>query len=247
MKKINNLNINYSFKKTSFSDEYVLFLHGYAGSIDSFLFFQNNIKDKNTLNIDLPGFGLSERPPDSFTIYDYAEAVQKLLKELSIKKVSIVSHSFGSRIAIILSSLKPKLVSKMVIIDGAGLKPRFNLFTYLKIKKYKLLKKLVNKKVLKDSVLNKYGSADLKLNKIPQKVFVSVVNTHLNYLLKLVSCPTLLLWGKRDKSTPLYMAKIMNKRIKDSALIVFKKAGHFSYVERPQKALIIIKNFLGCE
>ena len=64
-----------------------------------------------------------------------------------------------------------------------------------------------------------------------RETFVRVVNEHLDKLLPLVSRPTLLVWGERDNDTPLYMAKRMNRKLPDSALIVIKNSGHFSFLD----------------
>lgn len=242
---INNLKINCSFEENVSSDEFVLFLHGWGGSIASFKGLQKALKDYNTINIDLCGFGKSDSPPANFTVYDYAEIVLGVLNKLEIQKVTIIAHSFGGRLAIILASLRKDIVKKLVLIDSAGLKPKFNFITYMKIKKYKFYKFLVNKKLIKKSILEKFGSNDYKaLDKINKMVFNNIVTTNLDFLVSNIKCPTLLLWGKEDSDTPLYMAKILNKKIKNSGLVVFNNAGHYSYLDEPKKTLLILKNFL---
>ena len=52
------------------------------------------------------------------------------------------------------------------------------------------------------------------------------------------------MWGEEDKDTPLYMAKIMEKNIKDSGLVVLKNAGHFSYIDKSSEFNLITDNFL---
>ena len=93
--------------------------------------------------------------------------------------------------------------------------------------------------------LSKYGSQDYKA--MPQQlkgVFNNVVNLDLTYCLEKIMCPTLLIWGDKDKSTPLYMAKKMKKKINDCELIVFKNCGHFSYLEKFNDFCLIINKFL---
>lgn len=119
----------------------------------------------------------------------------------------------------------------MVIIDGAGINC-FSLQQYLKIKWYKFFKILVKKKLIKEKVLKKYGSTDYKvLNETQKSTFRNIINSDLKKYLKFVNVRTTLIWGKRDKSTPLKHAKIMNKNIKNSTLIVYPKAGHFSFLD----------------
>ena len=47
-----------------------------------------------------------------------------------------------------------------------------------------------------------------------------------------ISNRTLLIFGKNDTETPLYMARKMNKLMKNSSLEVLKGAGHFCFAEK---------------
>ena len=244
---LNNLKIHYSLDVHDASNEYVLFLHGWGGSINSFKILENTLKNKvNTINLDLLGFGLSDAPPSNFTIYDNANYIVDFLKFLQIKKVNIIAHSFGGRLALILASMHSELINSLILIDIAGIKPKFNLKTFILIKKYKLYKQFVKMGLLKKQILNKFGSTDYKqLNNNLKAVFNRIINEDLAYLLHKINCQTLIFWGKRDKATPLYMAKKLNKNIKNSAIIIFDKAGHFSYLDESYKTALIVKSFLN--
>ena len=60
---------------------------------------------------------------------------------------------------------------------------------------------------------------------------------------KQITAPTLLIWGTKDKDTPIYMAKKLNKFIGDSAIIRFEDCGHFCYLEKPTEFEKIVTNF----
>ena len=47
----------------------------------------------------------------------------------------------------------------------------------------------------------------------------------------MIKTNTLIIWGEKDQDTPLKDAVIINKLIRSSALIIYKKRGHFSYLE----------------
>ena len=61
--------------------------------------------------------------------------------------------------------------------------------------------------------------------------FVTVVNDFLEKEARKITAETLLVWGKKDDATPLYMAKKYNKLIHGSGLVIVKDAGHFSYLD----------------
>ena len=232
-KVINNISLNYSYYKNKNKTKALLFLHGFGGTIESFSALEQALQPYyHTINLSLPGFFCNGEVPNNFTIYDYAKLIFNFLNELNIKKVCIISHSFGGRIAIILASMYSEMVEKLVLIDSAGIKPRFSIFTYIKIKYFKLLKLLINFKIIKKNFLNKFCSSDYKnLSNNEKQVFNNIIKEDLSYLLKNIKIPTLIIWGKRDKSTPYYMAKKLKKSINYSRLILYKKAGHFCYLE----------------
>ena len=66
-----------------------------------------------------------------------------------------------------------------------------------------------------------------------RETFKNIVNTDLKNYLKHIKSNVLLIWGNKDESTPIKDATIMNKEIKNSELIVIEKAGHFSYLDKP--------------
>ena len=71
-----------------------------------------------------------------------------------------------------------------------------------------------------------------------------IVTLDLTSKLKEIKNSTLLIWGENDTDTPLYMAKIMEKEIKDSGLVVIKNAGHFSYLDNTNQYLLVTNEFL---
>ncbi len=215
----------------------VVLLHGWGASSDA----MNGIFDflircgRTVYALDFPGFGKSDFPPESWGIYDYADCVQYVLGELGLVKPTIVGHSFGGRVALILGARKA--AGKLVLTSAAGLKPKPSLKKAIAVRKYKAAKK-------RGKALENAGSPDyVALPPAMKKVFVRVVNTHLDSLLPKIDIPTLLFWGKDDKETPPYMARRFQKRIRDSGLIMLEGAGHFAYAERSDVFNAAVKVF----
>lgn len=237
------MKINY--KLNGNKDETVLFLHGWGANLNSFSFFSKQLNGEySTLQVDFSGFGESEKLKYAFTVFDYAFEIFKLLKTLNINSIIIIAHSFGVRVAILLETMFNLNVKKMIFIGGAGVKPKFNIIKTFKIYNYKFAKFLNKTKLFKIN-LNKFGSLDYKqLNSIQKQTFLNIVNFDETNLLKQISSKTLLIWGEEDKETPVYMAKIMNKKIKNSKLIIVKNAGHFCFSTHSNFVLFHVKNFL---
>ena len=224
----------------------VAFLHGWGGNHLSLTKLFNSFDNYNILTLDFFGFGQSDKPTKDFDVYTYADAVLKLINFLNLTNVSIVGHSFGGRIAIILASKQVNLINKIILIDSAGVRPRKSLIKSTKIMKYKFNKFLVKHKMRDKKVLDKYGSSDYKCLDDEQKiVFNKIINEDLTCYLNKITCDTLIIWGSNDKDTPLYMAKKINRNIKNSQLFVIKNATHFCYLEQTKVVNKIIKEFLS--
>ena len=162
-------------------------------------------------------------PPETADVYFYADAIEQLILHENAAGCDVVAHSFGARIAVILASRG--LVGKLIIVDGAGLKPRKSLKTVLKTRIFKIRRALgLN--------VDKYGSPDYQaLDDHMKKVFVRIV------------CSDLIVWGKTDRDTPPYMAKQFKEGIAGSE-IVWLDGGHFAYLENPFVFLKITEAFL---
>jgi len=160
---------------------------------------------------------------------------------LGIKQANFIAHSFGGRVAIKLSVSYNEYVKKLLLTGCAGLKPKFSFKKFFKIYTYKLLKNFISKENLE----KKFSSSDYKnLSPIMKHSFVKIISEDLSSYLKYIKVPTLIVCGKQDKETPLYMSKKLNKNIKDSELIIFENSGHFAFIDESNKFNIIAKSFL---
>lgn len=186
--------------------------------------------------VDFYGFGKTPHPDYPLTVKDYAAGVLELMDKLNIEKATLVGHSFGGRVAIYIAAKYPEKVEKLVLVDSAGIKPRRGIKYRLKILLHKILKKFG--KGLK-------GSKDYRaLSPVMKKTFQNVVNYDETYLLSDITADTAIFWGDKDKDTPLYMARKLNKKNKSSHLFLLTNAGHFSYLDNSGYFLKILSAFI---
>lgn len=236
--EIDGLNVFYE-RKTG-TGKPVLLLHGWGCGAETMrrIFDCFALRGRDVTALDFPGFGQSDTPDPDFTVYDYARTTAELIKKLGIEKPDVIAHSFGGRIALILAA--EEKVGRLILTGGAGLKPRRGPRYYCKIWTHKLRCRL-GLKPKKNA-----GSKDYReLDPVMRRVFVSVVNAHLDETLSRIRCPVLLIWGGEDRSTPLYMACRMVKRIADCALIIFENSGHFAFLSETARFNAIALKFFG--
>ena len=219
-----------------------LILHGWGAHCDTMRGIFNALKNQNksVIMLDFPYFGKSAPPPEHADIFFYADLVEKFLEAQNISSVNILGHSFGGRVAMILagSATTAHRVHKLILMDAAGLKPRRGLKYFFKVRVYKLKKRL-NIKPKKPQGSSDYAALPDSM----KSVFIRVVNTHLKHFAKNIKAETLLVWGKNDKDTPMYMAKKLNRFISNSALIALDNAAHYVFLDKPMQVHAIINAF----
>ena len=126
-------------------DKTILILPGWGETRNTFMDMIHILQLEYTVYIvDYPGFGNSPFPDRELTMMDYAQLIAYFIQTLQLKELYIIAHSFGGRIAILLSSQLAIYLPKLVLIDSAGIKPKRTLKSRLKTKIYKTLQKLSN-------------------------------------------------------------------------------------------------------
>ena len=182
---------------------------------------------------------------------DYANIIREFMEENRINNPIIIAHSFGGRIATLLTGYYKERIDKIILIDAASIKPKKKIRQKIKEKLYKFLKRLikifppVQRETYHQKLIQYFGSADYQALPVQMReTFKNIVNENLIYYLKYIESETLILWGKLDQDTPIKDGIKMNRLIKNSALIVFPKGTHFSYLEYPSLTNQIIQEFL---
>ena len=242
--KVDGININYKLEGTG---KPVILLHGWGQNIEMMEFIFNHLKDNfRVLSYDFAGHGRSEEPLEPWGVKEYTDNLSKLIKEFNMDNPILIGHSFGCRVAITYASSNK--VNKMILTGAAGIKPKRGLDYKLRVSTFKTLKKVVNltgSTKLKESLSNKFGSSDYKnTTGVMRESFVKIVNDDVSDILSDVTCPTLLVWGELDEAVDLSMARIMEEKMKDAALVIFEKDDHFAYYHQWQRFNLVIDAML---
>jgi pimeloyl-ACP methyl ester carboxylesterase len=175
--------------------------------------------------------------------------VEAFAKSNSIARPALMGHSFGGRVSIVYASRNE--VSRVVLVDAAGIKPKRPLRYYWKVYTFKTMKWLCNTFLPKgkaQAIIDRRragaGSSDYNnASPMMRAILSKVVNEDLKHLMPRIKAPTLLFWGNMDTATPLSDAKTMEKLIPDAGLVVAHGTGHFSFLESPGLFTAVIKNF----
>lgn len=232
--------------------EPILLLHGWGCTGEIFKDIRAVLATAyRTYSFDFPGFGASGEPSEVWGVEEYTRMVEAFVKENGIERPALIGHSFGGRVSIVFASRND--VSRVVLVDAAGIKPKRPLRYYWKVYTFKTMKWLCNTFLSKAKALaiiekrrKGAGSSDYSnASPMMRAILSKVVNEDLKHLMPKIKAPVLLFWGNMDTATPLSDAKTMEKLIPDAGLVVAHGTGHFSFLESPGLFTAVIKNFFN--
>lgn len=228
----------------------VVVLHGWGGRIESMHPIVECLSGVfRVVAIDLPGFGESPAPKGVWGTPDYAAFVRDLLSSMAIDRARFLGHSFGAKISMYLAAVHPDLVEKVVLSGSPGIKVPPSVEARMKKAVAKSARVVGHLgppgRKLKQAVYERIASSDYKEAGPLQPILVKVVNEDLTHLLPRVKASTLLVWGSEDDAVPVSAAQRMEQLIADAGLVVFEGAGHFAYLDEPQRFCRVVRHFFG--
>ncbi len=227
----------------------ILLLHGWADSLATFKNLTTELSKKyEVVALDLPGFGASQTPKNTWELKDYATFVKSFVNKTELNNIyCLIGHSNGGAIAI--KALDQGLeASNLILISGAGIrgedKTKLGVIKFGakagKILTYPLPKKY--KSGLKTKLYKSIGS-DYLVAEHMSDTFKKIVSEDVRDLAKNISVPTLLIYGEDDESTPEKYGLIFHENFPDSTLEIIS-GDHFIHQNQSTKVVGLIEDFI---
>jgi pimeloyl-ACP methyl ester carboxylesterase len=242
--------------------EPLLLLHGWGPASVSleqhFLPLAHILKDRYSLTlIDFPGHGESGAPSGNWGVAEYSAWTLKVMDELALRKTAILAHSFGGRVALWLAVHHPERVSRLILTGCAGIKPKKTIKGRLRTLLFRLgrggleaFRLIPGLRVKADRVLAalraEFSSGDYLAT--PENLrgsFSRIVRQDLRPLLPKIAQPTLLVWGEKDRASPLWMGRMMESLMPDARLLVYEEDDHFAYMNQIARFATAADVFMG--
>lgn len=228
----------------------VVVLHGWGGRIESMAPIVACLgTDFRVLAPDLPGFGESPIPQGVWGTPDYAAWVGQVVRSRDIERAHFIGHSFGGKTSLQIAATQPELVDKLVAVGSTGLRtpPSFSARAKRALSKAGKAGGALGPpgRAFREAVFRRVASQDYRDAGELRPIFVKVVNEDLADLLPRIKAPTLLIWGGREDSVPVDHGRRMAKLIPDAGLVLFEDAGHFAYLDEPDRFCRVVRHFFG--
>jgi len=233
----------------------LIILHGWQSSKERWQEVKENIESDEieVLLPDLPGFKSESELEKPWNLDDYVEWLKDFSQDR--EKFFLLGHSFGGRIAIKFASLYPQKLFGLILVSAAGLKKKpsvsikflgwgVKMMRTLKIDErsqtrswWRIFKKLFYRYILrKTDYLETTGFLKETIKNILEEDLIS--------LLGKIYTPTLIIWGEKDKVTPLKDARLMKEKIRFSQLEILSGIKHTPHLENPEFLAQKVKEFL---
>ena len=226
----------------------LLLLHGLGGSIES---WSNNINFLSTkfriIAIDLPGFGLSDKPKINYSIKFYVNFLEKFINRMKLNHLFIIGSSLGGHIAVEFVLKNRKMVDKLILISPAGCLPK----SFKGTRELKRFLMIVNARSSSDisRILTSIDTSMVNPSYADAKEsFISALKgsasaQRYNNQLEKIDTSMLLIWGKKDRMIPLkFIHQFMEHG--NSRIIIIENCGHRPHVENPRLFNKVVNDFL---
>lgn len=220
----------------------IIIIPGWTYSTDKWIKFSEELKKAHLTPNILSVPGLTEPSRKVWDLKGYVRWLEGKLK--NEKRVVLIGHSNGGRIAIAYAAHDPGKLSKLVLIDSAGILhnelplrlKRFIFRTISKVGKDLGIPKKYAPLVYKLAKEHDYEQANLKM----RETMKNLIYEDLTSQMEKIKIPTLIIWGEGDKITPISDAKKIKNEIKRSKLFVVKGARHAPFYTHPRRVLGIL-------
>ena len=242
--------------------KHLIILHGWQSSKEKWQKVKEELEKEGIKVIipDLPGFKPETTLKKTWNLDDYVKWVKDFLSRKRntcpefAEGFFLLGHSFGGRIVIKFAEKYPQEIKGLILVSAAGIKR--NSFSKellglgagiakdLKIEEVPVIKDFwqLFKKFFYRYILRKTDY--LEAQGTLKETIKNVLAEDLTPLLNKISVPTLILWGKNDKITPLKDAFLMKEKIENSKLKILEEVGHNIYLENPELLAKKIKEFI---
>jgi pimeloyl-ACP methyl ester carboxylesterase len=251
----------------------ILLVHGIAGRAENWdPIIPLLAREHTVIAPDLPGHGLSGKPPGDYSIGALASAMRDLLVFLGHERATVMGHSLGGGVAMQFAYMFPERCSRLVLISSGGLGqdvslilraaalPGADLFLTLTAGAADWigpgLGKVLKRTGLRPSadiaeVARGFASlSDAETRMAFLSTLRSVIGTNgqrvdaSNRLYLASEMPTLIVWGEDDPIIPSHHGERAHEAMPGSRLKLFRGAGHMPHFDHPGEVGAVLLDFI---
>jgi pimeloyl-ACP methyl ester carboxylesterase len=251
----------------------IVFVHGLSGSWQNWL--ENMpvmAHEHRVIALDLPGFGASDMPAQDISISAYARCVADVCEQLGVERATVVGNSMGGFIGAELAIEFPELVDRLVLVSSAGLTTEGGVHNSIIgalgwvddvaqayfgwfVSRSEALTTRPRSRRLMLSIVTPHADrldpalAAEQVRGSGKPGFVAALDALNHYpirdRLERIRCPTLIVWGEKDRLITVKDADLFEELIPDARKVVWPDTGHMAMMERPRAFNRLLEAFVN--
>ncbi len=203
---------------------------------------------RRAITLDQIGFGQSGKPPIRYTTETLCSFLEGFYETLRLDKASLVAHGVSGAVAIRFAAARPTLVDRLVLANTGFL---------LEAEGMELLNPITRAEARDLQKRTRFSGSDTGADQLWADSLQSAgANQALidsaksggdtvGGLLGTVAHPTLVIWGRADRLTPLDTGERIHTAIPHSQMVILEKAGHAPHREQPAEFSAVVEKFLS--
>lgn len=244
-----SLDRKFNYEETQGGEQVLLLLHGLFGAAGNFKGIKENFKDK--YNVVIPQLPIMSMPLKKLGLSGLVDYIYEFVSYKNYKDLHIVGNSLGGHLAQIFSLRYPELVKSITLTGSSGLFENSMGSTFPKRSNYEFIKSkaqgiFYNPAVATKEIVDEVFDIVNDRSKAIRVVVTakSAIRNNLQDKMNKIIAPVLLVWGKQDSITPLWVGEKFHELLPNSQLQVLDECGHAPMMEQPKEFNDILSNFL---
>lgn len=250
----------------------VLLIHGFGANAYTWRHLEPELARKyRVIALELKGFGQSDKPLDErYSVLDQAELVSQFIKQKDLRDVTLVGHSLGGGVALVLAlqeqgKKKPR-IKKIALLDSVAYAQKIPLaFNLLRAPLIgPVSSALIPKEVQAHAALriayhddSKFDRTDIAEyagplhDKGSQHAMIysarQIIPENIDALsarYPAIKIPALVLWCSHDKVIRPHVGWRLHNDLGNSTFHMIRGCGHIPQEERPEETARILHDFL---
>lgn len=194
------------------------------------------------------------------SIWDsWQSAARWCISQMPAEKFALAGLSLGGMLAVEIMQIAADRVTKLALLD-TGMRSQneteravrrgrirlaeeghFELVLGLQMSRFIPAYRLPDK-ALVDEVMTMCGEIGVEIYKRQEEL--AAVRADRRPDLPKIKCPTIVVCGRDDTATPLFLSEEMTAAIKGSELIVIEECGHLISMEKPEETNAILRRWI---
>jgi len=256
-------NIQLAYMDIGSGEETYLFIHGLANYAPVWKYQLQHLNEQvRCIAVDLPGNGLSPTGDYPYGVFFYAETIKLFCEKLQLSNITLVGHSMGGQISMILALRYPWLFQKIRLIAPAGIElysdlDKIILNNLLTLGDFLYSDVFHLQQAIKESFFQKHPDQQIIIDELTQLMhhqnnhewrkmakscIQSMLNQPVHAFLPQLEIPVQIIFGKNDHLIPnklihptLTLDKLLDyaqTMIPQLSTHIVDSAGHFVQIEK---------------